>query len=87
MGIVVLSLDFLRRFLQKAGPYLLVVLLPGGSVLALLLFLYRRRPRPSGRPNDKAGGVAPAVAVTDRRVMMCRSPSAHSRTPGRSARA
>jgi hypothetical protein len=47
MGIIVLSLDIVRRILQKAGPYLLVVLLPGGSVLALLLFLYRRRPRQS----------------------------------------
>jgi hypothetical protein len=52
MGIVVLSLDILRRILQKAGPYLLVVLLPGGSVLALLLFLYRRRPRQSAWLND-----------------------------------
>jgi hypothetical protein len=29
--------------LQKAGPYLLLeILLPGGTLFALLLFLYRR---------------------------------------------
>ena len=34
----------LRRIGQKAGPYLLLeMLLPGGTLFALLLFLYRRR--------------------------------------------
>jgi hypothetical protein len=34
----------LGLILQKAGPYLLIeILLPGGSLFALLLFLYRRR--------------------------------------------
>ena len=34
----------LLRFGQKMGPYLLVeLLLPGGSLLALLLFLRQRR--------------------------------------------
>ena len=37
-------LDLLRRLGQKAGPYLMVeMLLPGGTLLALLLFLYRRK--------------------------------------------
>jgi len=32
---------------QKAGPYLLLeILLPGGSLFALLLFLYRRSQQP-----------------------------------------
>jgi hypothetical protein len=34
----------LRRFGQSVGPYLMLeILLPGGTLLALLLFLYRRR--------------------------------------------
>ena len=37
-------LDTLRRFGQKLGPYLMIeILLPGGSLLALMLFLYQRR--------------------------------------------
>jgi hypothetical protein len=36
-------LDMLGRLLQKSGPYLLLeLLLPGGTLFALLLFLYRR---------------------------------------------
>jgi len=51
-------LDLLRRLGQKAGPYLMVeMLLPGGTLLALLLFLYRRRkPFASGaRLNTSTG--------------------------------
>ena len=34
----------LRRFGQTLGPYLMLeILLPGGTLLALLLFLYQRR--------------------------------------------
>jgi hypothetical protein len=37
-------LGTLRRFGQKLGPYLMVeILLPGGSLIALMLFLYQRR--------------------------------------------
>ena len=33
-----------RRLLQAGGPYLLLeLLLPGGTLIALLLFLYRRK--------------------------------------------
>jgi hypothetical protein len=36
-------LGMLRGYGSKLGPYLLLeVLLPGGTLLALLLFLYRR---------------------------------------------
>lgn len=35
---------YLQALWQSAGPYVLVeLLLPGGSLLAILLFLYRRR--------------------------------------------
>jgi hypothetical protein len=38
---------FARQFVQALGPYLLVeILLPGGSLIALALFLYRQRRLP-----------------------------------------
>jgi hypothetical protein len=41
---VLTSLKALAILLQKAGPYLLLeILLPGGTLFALLLFLIRRR--------------------------------------------
>jgi hypothetical protein len=44
MQAVVRGLGTLRRVGQTAGPYLMLeLLLPGGTLLALLLFLYRRR--------------------------------------------
>lgn len=44
MEAVMISLEILRRLLARIGPYALVeLLLPGGTLLALLLYLYRRR--------------------------------------------
>jgi hypothetical protein len=44
MQTIVNSLLFLRRWAQALGPYLLLeLLLPGGTLLALTLFLYRNR--------------------------------------------
>ena len=41
---VVRSWEALRRQVQRFGPYLLVeAVMPGGSLLALLLYLYRAR--------------------------------------------
>jgi hypothetical protein len=54
-------LGILRRLGQKAGPYLLLeMLLPGGTLFALLLFLYRRRKPGIG------GSVEQAVAAAMR---------------------
>ena len=48
-------LDLLRRLGQKAGPYLMVeMLLPGGTLLALLLFIYQRRKPDIGRAAQHA---------------------------------
>jgi hypothetical protein len=45
MDVIIRGLRLLRRFGQKAGPYLMLeILMPGGTLLALLLFLYQRRP-------------------------------------------
>ncbi len=44
MQMIVSVLELLRRFGQRFGPYLLLELvLPGGTLFALLLFLYQRR--------------------------------------------
>ena len=41
---VMRSWAMLRRVGVQFGPYLMIeILLPGGSLMALLLFLYRRR--------------------------------------------
>jgi hypothetical protein len=49
MQAVVGSLEMLRRVGRKLGPYLMLeILLPGGTLLALLLFLYRRNKRYAG---------------------------------------
>jgi hypothetical protein len=43
METLIIVLEMLRRLLPRIGPYLLVeIVLPGGTLLALLLFLYQR---------------------------------------------
>jgi hypothetical protein len=45
--IVIQSCRELGRLFQKLGPYLLIeLLLPGGTLVALILFLYQRRDTP-----------------------------------------
>jgi hypothetical protein len=40
---------FLRRLVQAFGPYLLIeILLPGGSLIALMLYLHQHRRLPFG---------------------------------------
>jgi hypothetical protein len=44
MEVILISLEVLRRLVQKFGLYLVVeAVLPGGTLIALLLYLYRRR--------------------------------------------
>ena len=51
MEIVIDLLEPLRRFGVKLGPYVLVeLLLPGGTLLALLLFLHQRLKANAGNP-------------------------------------
>ena len=55
-------LDMLRRFGQKLGPYLMIeILLPGGSLLALMLFLYQRRKAGTGRTMPRPVAVVMSV--------------------------
>jgi hypothetical protein len=44
MAFLIEVLTALRRWAQVLGPYVIVeILLPGGTLFALLLFLYRRK--------------------------------------------
>ena len=44
MEIVMIGMEILRRALCRCGPYLFVELvMPGGTLLALLMYLYRRQ--------------------------------------------
>ena len=62
MEVLIIGLALLRRWLPRLGPYVLVeIALPGGTLLALLLYLYRRR-------NSSIGEVLP------RRAAMASSP-------------
>lgn len=43
METITAGFDLLRRLVKAVGPYVMIeILLPGGSLVALLLFLYRR---------------------------------------------
>ena len=47
---VIDHLEMLRRYGRRLGPYLMLeILLPGGSLFALMLFLYQRRKHGGGR--------------------------------------
>ena len=70
MEIAMLILETVRRLLSRLGPYAIVeMVVPGGTLLALLLYWYRRRTRletvvgtmSSRRPTDRLEG---AVART-----------------------
>ena len=76
MHIFVSWLDILRKVGQKTGPYLILeILLPGGTLLALLLFLYRRRSPDFGRDAQRAIQVAlRALAVAFESVFWCHYP-------------
>ena len=39
------AFEITRQTLQKAWPYLLMAILPGGSLVAAMLYLYRRYAR------------------------------------------
>jgi len=61
------SLGMLRQFVYKLGPYLMLeALLPGGTLLALLLFLYRGRKLNTGDDARR-----PALGVNGRYRASC----------------
>ncbi len=46
MQMVMSRLEMLRRFGKRMGPYLMLGILPGGTLFALVFFLYRLRKEP-----------------------------------------
>ena len=62
---VVELLEALRRLGQRLGPYLMLeILLPGGSLFALALFLYQRRKARIGSATPSAiAALAPLWAA------------------------
>jgi hypothetical protein len=73
MRIVMSWLGILRRIGQKAGPYLMLeMLLPGGPLLALLLFLYRRREPDIGGGAKRAivGAMRTLANVFEQRILV-----------------
>ena len=68
MELVATLLTALRRAVQRFGPYLVVeILLPGGTLVALLLLLYRSGRLRTGGP--RAAALAPYAmhAIVSRR--------------------
>ena len=64
MQFVIDLLELLRRFGAKVGPYVLVeLLLPGGTLFALLLFLHQRL-------KANAGTFATRLACQPRRIFV-----------------
>jgi len=84
------ALEILRRVWQRIGPYLVVeILLPGGTLLALLLFLYRRQRLRVGRGASPTAGVLvpavawriPALSLSTSAATATRVPNNRRRTP------
>ena len=81
MQIVISWLGILRRVGQKAGPYLMLeMLLPGGTLLALLLFLWQRRKPDIGRGAQRA--ILVMMRGLTRLARVPREPSGKSRAAG-----
>lgn len=68
MEMIMMGLELLRRLLPRVGTYVVVeIILPGGTLIALLLYLYRRRaekpavPMSIWRAADRLEGVRSRV--------------------------
>jgi hypothetical protein len=73
MQTVMSWLGILRRLGQQAGPYLVLeMLLPGGTLFALLLFLYRRRKPGTGGAAQRAFDVAmrSLTSIFEQRILV-----------------
>jgi hypothetical protein len=65
MQFAITQLELLRRFAAKLGPYVLLeVLLPGGTLFALLLFLYQRWKVNAGSFATRIGLASPPALVS-----------------------
>jgi hypothetical protein len=65
MQFVISQFELLRRAGAKLGPYVLLeLLLPGGTLFALLLFLYQRWKLNAGSPPTLIGLATPPALVS-----------------------
>ena len=76
LRILVGPFELLRRFGAKLGPYVLLeLLLPGGTMFALLLFLYQRRqPSAASLPTLIGSASPPALMGTLGRGVLAMQP-------------
>ena len=76
MEIVEWMAALIRRTVERLGPYLLIeILLPGGSLLALLLFLYRRYRQRYGWRAASGSSALPLTIASMVRSVGTRSPT------------
>ena len=74
MEIVMKHLGILRRVGQKLGPYLMLeLLLPGGTLLALLLFVWQRGGRTRAECGEPDGSRLPQRTPLQQGIGMLRS--------------
>ena len=74
MQIVINGLNTLRTIVQKAGPYLMLeMVLPGGTLFALLLYLYRQHK--SGAGNMISGRAAASARQSFKQCAPLQAPS------------
>jgi len=67
------GLGMFREFAQRLAPYLMLeMLLPGGTLIALLLFMFQRRLRRSDREAVNCPVPRPASAAWARGARTCR---------------
>ena len=65
-------LDIARRWWRKVGPYVVLeIVLPGGTLFALLLFLYRRSKRVRPLMRQRVFGFVPALARAGDSLPLC----------------
>jgi hypothetical protein len=74
MEVLTSTVEMVRQFLSRFGPYFIVeILLPGGTLLALLLYLYRRRKFGTGHHSFRpAIAASRALAQTGREYLNAR---------------
>ncbi len=73
---VMRSVKIIASLVQKVGPYLLLeILLPGGTLFALLLFVYQRRQAQGGADTQRpAAIIAQAIRRACARFMSVARP-------------
>ena len=70
---VIRRMLLLRRLARQSGPYLLLeILLPGGTLFALLLFLYQRRRAGALAQQAPRFAVLPSAVASQQFVRVCR---------------